>query len=440
MNCIEIKEEPLETIYCDDPLDIDLSDLVKVEITDNPLFNQEEEEEDSRALPALPTRSDIESQIKILVNKKDQPKTVFPSKETKLAKKAAAAAAYATAALSAASLTYKKSTSSTTSATKAKKKEKDRNAYERFRRLKKVKLERERRVVLKELFDDLDYWVGLGLDVNSRRNYTNVAYHDKMINAVECIKKLEKSLALKAETYEKLMMYNRHLQAKLQLPVPALTHGQTRNYLYRCEVCSQVVGLRDIKMAFTHQERLHPQVGARQEKNKDHGFRKYRKVQAKSSESEVLLNCRHCQTTSFDSIALHLHSLLHKELVLFFCPWPRCTEIFGVPSKLKRHHFLDHEVVLRTEEHCKVNLSTRVNLTRKMLRMLGGNWGAKKGESLKSLDNFLEANLEAQMIQDELKIDSQLENVPDEEFENLLNEINCSESNETCFGIKVEPL
>ena len=37
------------------------------------------------------------------------------------------------------------------------------------KRLKKVKLERERRVALKELFEDLDYWVTLGLDERSRR-------------------------------------------------------------------------------------------------------------------------------------------------------------------------------------------------------------------------------------------------------------------------------
>lgn len=44
------------------------------------------------------------------------------------------------------------------------------------------------------------------------------------------------------------------------------------------------------------------------------------------------------------------------------------------------------------------------------------------GGSLRIIDNFLEANLEAQMIQDELNIDKDLENVPEEEFEALLNE------------------
>ena len=44
MDFVEVKEEPLEieTNYCDNPLemDIDLADLVKVEITDNPLFRE----------------------------------------------------------------------------------------------------------------------------------------------------------------------------------------------------------------------------------------------------------------------------------------------------------------------------------------------------------------------------------------------------------------
>ena len=57
-----------------------------------------------------------------------------------------------------------------------------------------------------------------------------------------------------------------------------------------------------------------------------------------------------------------------------------------------------------------------------MLKLLGSNWEAKSGEGLKHLDNFLEANLEAQMVQDEIKIDRELKNVPEAEFENLLNE------------------
>ena len=77
-----------------------------------------------------------------------------------------------------------------------------------------------------------------------------------------------------------------------------------------------------------------------------------------------------------------------------------------------------------------------------MLRLLGGNWEAKMGENLKILDNFLEANLDAQLIQDELRMDQEIENVPEEEFESLLNEIIGSNpiSEEQYCGIKVEPL
>ena len=42
--------------------------------------------------------------------------------------------------------------------------------------------------------------------------------------------------------------------------------------------------------------------------------------------------------------------------------------------------------------------------------------------SLKILDNFLDANLDAQLIHDEIKIDSELEKVPDKDLECLLKD------------------
>ena len=233
-----------------------------------------------------------------------------------------------------------------------------------------MKVERERRVVLKDLFDNLDYWVGLGLGETSRMRI-KLAYHDRIANAVECIKKLEMSLALKAEYYEKLLTYNQQLRAKLQITGTPINNGviysrkeprPDRNYLYRCEVCHQVAGLSDIKMAFSHQERHHPLEGTKAAPKIS--FMKKGVITYKKVPESQMLSCRHCPTTTFDSMALHLHSLLHKELVLFLCPWTHCTDIFGVPSKLKRHHFLDHEVVLSSEESCRVSLPTRVNLTR----------------------------------------------------------------------------
>ena len=59
-----------------------------------------------------------------------------------------------------------------------------------------------------------------------------------------------------------------------------------------------------------------------------------------------------------------------------------------------------------------------------MLRILGGNPQNYNfnPENMKTLDNFLEANLDAQLIQDEIKIDSELEKVPDKDLECLLND------------------
>ena len=59
-----------------------------------------------------------------------------------------------------------------------------------------------------------------------------------------------------------------------------------------------------------------------------------------------------------------------------------------------------------------------------MLRILGGNPLNHNfnPENMKTLDNFLEANLDAQLILDELKIDSELEKVPDKDLECLLRD------------------
>ena len=101
-------------------------------------------------------------------------------------------------------------------------------------------------------------------------------------------------------------------------------------------------------------------------------------------------------------------------------------------------------MVLSSEEDCMVNMRSRVNITRlvsplasllnsqgrqeyfmnfrKMLRILGGNPQNYNfnPENMKTLDNFLEANLDAQLIHDEIKIDSELEKVPDKDLESLL--------------------
>ena len=159
------------------------------------------------------------------------------------------------------------------------------------------------------------------------------SYHDKILNAVECIGKLERSLSSKAQTYERLLIYNRQLSARLGAgPVVR----RDRHFIYRCEQCSQqgrhVEGLRDVRTAFTHQDKYHPVVAVKT-------FSKATRLpraRAVSHDRVPLLKCRLCPTTTFDSSVLQLHSLLHKDLVLFQCSWPNCSQLFGVPSKLKR--------------------------------------------------------------------------------------------------------
>ena len=59
-----------------------------------------------------------------------------------------------------------------------------------------------------------------------------------------------------------------------------------------------------------------------------------------------------------------------------------------------------------------------------MLRILGGNplnYNFDPG-NMKILDNFLEANLDAQLIHDEIKMDSKLMKVPDKDLESLLED------------------
>jgi Pyruvate/2-oxoacid:ferredoxin oxidoreductase delta subunit len=50
--------------------------------------------------------------------------------------------------------------------------------------------------------------------------------------------------------------------------------------------------------------------------------------------------CRECPTVCSDRLLMQVHKFLHEDLTFFFCP--DCDNIFGLPSKLKRHYFLSH--------------------------------------------------------------------------------------------------
>ena len=141
LDSVQIKEEPLEPdpapVVYEDPLAVDLSPLVKVEISDNPLIITEEDvSSHAHSHPGTETLGrgiwDLGYQLK----------PVFPHQDHRIRPIFADA---------------------------QKRKSTEKEDYDQFRKLKKTKLERERRVVLKELFEDLDYWVTLGLDERSRR-------------------------------------------------------------------------------------------------------------------------------------------------------------------------------------------------------------------------------------------------------------------------------
>lgn len=119
-------------------------------------------------------------------------------------------------------------------------------------------------------------------------------------------------------------------------------------------------------------------------------------------------------TTAQDK-TLHLHSLLHKELHILQCPWPRCEVVFGVPSKLKTPHFLSHDMVLAAEEKCTIDINARVLMTSNLIRTIKGKKHSEQ-DLLALVDNFTEASLDASLILEELKMDTEVENMSEESF------------------------
>ena len=157
LDSVQIKEEPLETVFCEDTPAVDLSPLVKVEISDNPLILKEEDawSHDDPA-PSTETIGNASPSFYQL-------QSLFPCKEVSLHPPAASLEIQS---VRSSPLLLLPSSSASYSSSQKRTAEDD---YDKFRKLKKVKLERQRRVALKELFEDLDYWVALGLDERSRR-------------------------------------------------------------------------------------------------------------------------------------------------------------------------------------------------------------------------------------------------------------------------------
>ena len=180
LDSVQVKEEPLDTALSEDPLAVDLSPLVKLEISDNPLIINEDVLS-HHVDPGTETSGETASPSFY------QLKSVFPCKEVNLHPIPAASLKIKSVRsrsslpfllpASSSSFTQERSVDQELQPSPAAAKKEKRKYvkstevedYHIFRKLKKVKLERDRRVAQKELFEDLDYWVTLGMDERSRK-------------------------------------------------------------------------------------------------------------------------------------------------------------------------------------------------------------------------------------------------------------------------------
>ena len=198
-----------------------------------------------------------------------------------------------------------------------------------------------------------------------------VSYNERMNDAIKCIEGLENSLEEKEKIYSLLLSKNIQLRQKLGSLKGAEIMNTKDSLLYRCDQCPAVQ--TNFRTAFSHESVAHGQseavgmissVTGRGSTPHERWKRQLRRSESDTPVGTEEYRCRQCLTTAQDKTLLHLHSLLHKDLIYFQCPWPRCELVFGVPSKLKTHHFLSHEMVLAAEEKCTIDINARVLLTR----------------------------------------------------------------------------
>ena len=219
---------------------------------------------------------------------------------------------------------------------------------------------------------NMEFYIYRAISWKPRPDRQVVSYNERMNDAIKCIEGLENSLEEKEKIYSLLLSKNIQLRQKLGSLKGAEIMNTKDSLLYRCDHCPAVQ--TNFKTAFSHESVAHGQseaVGILSPSSTGRGGRtdvrwrrELRRSQSDTPVGTEEYRCRQCLTTAQDKTLLHLHSLLHKELVYFQCPWPRCELVFGVPSKLKTHHFLSHDMVLAAEEKCTIDINARVLLTR----------------------------------------------------------------------------
>ena len=185
----------------------------------------------------------------------------------------------------------------------------------------------------------------------------------RIINAaVICIRKLEKSLHVQNRIYESLISGNKILKEKLaEMKQTEYSGIQGRPSLFHCDMCRPAINLKGPKEYFLHHMESHPDAETKQTpavkmQNK--------KAVDLRTPDPLYCRCNKSHLNPSDSLGLQIHNLLHQDLILFHCPVFKCDKLFGVPSNLKRHYFLDHGTVLPSAEKHIIDYSARVRITR----------------------------------------------------------------------------
>jgi len=332
-------------------------------------------------------------------------------------------------------------------------------AVEKFRikKMRKVELERERRREMTELYDDLKENI-LACKNYDAMSMTNMPYHERMNAAIECIQDLEAEIQEQENTYNLLIAKNTELQHRMFELCDTAALDEPK-MLYRCNVCH--VQQSNIRASFLHHYFKEHKMEAESDTSSSYLKRKMQ-APSKLSESKPTTNplsvnqqfsknrwvklqnvsssgsvyvpedtsgrhmCLYCSVSFMDKTVLHIHSLLHKNLMYFQCPWPKCQLVFGLPSKLKTHHFLSHEIVLAAEEKCVLSPRSKVVLTRQIIELLSSKLNtSNQDEIVNVVDNFLEASLDATVVVDEMDIEAKIDKMLNEDsLDTLLSKIN----------------
>jgi hypothetical protein len=174
----------------------------------------------------------------------------------------------------------------------------------------------------------------------------------------------------------------------------------THKFLYTCEKCT--MKFKTVQDAFIHEGNQHCHLKG----NIDTQLKKDLPVRKGSDQCKVY-KCKHCPTVFLESLVLQVHKFLHQDLTYFFCP--DCEDIFGVPSKLKRHYFLSHERILDSELEHVLDMESRVDITLKIQKHIMYSDSRRNAEVV---DNFLDASLDAKLIMDEIAMTEEVESIP----------------------------